>query len=253
MISALSANERMSRFGRADPGDPVVDRQVLRVQEALAVAADPHAGAEQLVVVGALREADEDLVHLQRHDQRHLDAAQHRRLQRLHQRVVRNEIGHRDHDAPSRGVDQRHDEPLVVLARIAGAARQHLRRDRAAQLRLGKVARFVPGTRPVSMYQSSANTACSSSATGPDDADVELLVVEPLPERRSRRGSAIPCTRCGRRRRRACDGCADRAGRCARRSRGAWSPPRGCLRCAGAAACGGNPDATRASRRARDR
>src|SRR5438132_486452 len=73
----------------SDPRDLIIDRDVFRMQETLAVAADAHARAQQLVVVGSLAQTDQDLVHLQRHHERYLDPTQHRRLQRLQQSSVR--------------------------------------------------------------------------------------------------------------------------------------------------------------------
>ncbi len=57
------------------------------------VEVDLHSRPQQLLVVGALRVVDEELVANLRGDQRHIDAALRRRGDRRHQRVIRHKVG----------------------------------------------------------------------------------------------------------------------------------------------------------------
>ena len=123
----LRLNERMSMLRRADHGDVVVDREVLGVQdERRRVEEDLHAGLEQVVVVGPLRVVDEALVADLGDEQLHLEPALAGGGDRVDHRLVRDEVRAREDDLLGRAVDQRQEQPQVVLGLVPGTGRHHL-------------------------------------------------------------------------------------------------------------------------------
>ena len=103
---------------------------------------------------------------------------------------------------------ERHDQALVVLARVAGTARQRLRRNASRDARVGKVARVaqeLTGFEVPVLGEHRLQLECDRT----DQPHVELFVVEPGLECRSRRDSASRCTRLRRRSPRSCGGCAE--------------------------------------------
>ena len=100
---------------------------------------DAHAGAQQLLVVAALGVVNDGLVADLRGEQLHVEAALRRRGDRVEHRPVGHEVGARDDDLLGRGVHEGVEQPEVVLALEARAARHDLRVDRALLHRAGHI------------------------------------------------------------------------------------------------------------------
>src|SRR5438094_557857 len=86
-----------------------------------AVFVNVNAGFEELLVIGALGEADEDLVDLMGDDEMDIDAAHDGSLDGLRERLAGDEIRRGENDAALGGMRERDDEVEVVQMRVTGA------------------------------------------------------------------------------------------------------------------------------------
>ena len=117
---------------RANHGDLVVDSEELRVQHCgFLVEPDAHASAQQLLVVAALGVIDHELVADFRGEELHVQPALRGSRDRVEHRPVGHEVRARDDDLFGGGVEQRVEQPQVVLALESWSARHDLGVDRA--------------------------------------------------------------------------------------------------------------------------
>ena len=129
LTSEFSTKDRC-RYCSSPPATPLVDADVLGVQELRPVEPDPHAHFEQLRIVGALCQVHQDVIDRPRQDQIDLHAPQDGRFKCIEQGLARDEVRGRDDDAAAGAVNQGGDEVLDSRIRVVGPAREDLRDDR---------------------------------------------------------------------------------------------------------------------------